>query len=190
MPTALSSADIEHFRAALSRERDRLKDLVDRMNEAGLETAMTEAVGELSSYDQHPADAGAEMYERERDLGFRQAALATLTRIDDALERIEAGTYGVCVECGRAIARERLEALPYAERCIACSRRAEARASTGSDRPVEEEALHPPFARTFTDRSANVAYDGEDAWQDVARYGTANSPQDDLALEGDKRRRG
>lgn len=63
------------------------------------------------------------------DYEYRSHHLALLNRlevqvgeIDEALKRIEDGTYGICNNCGKAIMPERLEALPYAELCIACQR--------------------------------------------------------------------
>lgn len=173
-----SHRELEHFRGLLQQERSRQEQLVENVNPTSLSESMTESVGELSSYDQHSADAGAEMHAREQDVGLRAAAATTIARIDDALERIESGSFGVCNECGSPIPRERLEALPYAERCIECAERVD----PSGDRPAEEEALATPFSRTFSDGTENVGYDGEDAWQDVAKGGTANSPQDDLSF--------
>ena len=114
-----------------------------------------------------------------------------LERIDEALERMEEGTYGTCERCGEAIDPARLEAIPYAIRCVRCEEAEEER----YHRPIEEEALYPPFGRTFLDGEDQTAYDGEDAWQDVARYGTANTPQDvpdskdyeDAYIDGDEK---
>jgi len=171
--------EMEHFRHLLREERERQSLLVEHIEDAGLDESMTEAVGELSSYDQHAADAGAEMVAREQDFGVREAALETIDRIDAAMARIDEGTYGTCEGCGGPIPAARLEALPFASECVEC---AQLRQSRDDDRPVEEEALEAPFGRTFTDEADNVVYDGEDAWQDLARFGTANSPQDDLAF--------
>jgi DnaK suppressor protein len=60
-------------------------------------------------------------------LGKAKARIeAKLNRIDEALEKLDQGTYGVCEGCGAAIEPERLEALPHATRCIGCEREAEA----------------------------------------------------------------
>jgi RNA polymerase-binding protein DksA len=48
-----------------------------------------------------------------------------LSEIDEALKRIEAGTFGTCRTCGKPIGEERLEALPYTTQCIDCKRKAE-----------------------------------------------------------------
>ena len=177
MQTTLSPGELDRFRALLKEEEARQRRLVGHMTERGLDAPMSEAVGELSSFDQHTADAGAEMHERERDFGVLLTARECLDRIDAALGRIERGTYGRCEVCGEPIPRERLEALPYAECCVPCSEARERERE--SDRLAAERSLSPPFAS----EPADGAVDGEDVWQELAQWGTANSPQDDLVLD-------
>lgn len=171
--TPLGPEELEGFRRRLIAMRDEERELIQSIREETFGRSQTETVGELSSYDQHATDAGAETFEREKDLGLIENAREILGRIDEALDRINEGKYGICASCGRPIGRERLEALPYATLCIRC-----AGGEAGDDRPVEEELLDPAFARTFNDGEDRTAFDGEDAWQAVARYGAANSPQD------------
>lgn len=193
----------------LVAQKRRLTRAMDRMWQSGLEDAETGGIGELSLYDQHPADLGSELAARQTDLGLQQNIDRLLDQVERALKRIDEGTYGTCERCGRPIGKERLEAVPYATMCIACQEevdgpatktprpsdaipgggvggvhRTEATHHYGehvpgrSDRPIEETALEPPFGRTFRDGDDYAAYDGEDAWQDVARYGTSNTPSD------------
>lgn len=140
---------------------------------------MRDTLSELSTIDNHPADIGTELYERERDTALRDNLKHKLEAIDSALERMNQGTYGRCEHCGREIPQERLEALPYTTLCAECSR-LEARENQHSfhRESVEEELLNRPFSRTFTDGTDNNAFDGEDSWQAVARYGTSESAQD------------
>jgi len=113
--------------------------------------------------------------------------------VERALERLEAGRYGLCERCGRPIPPERLRAVPAATRCAPCQAAAEegeAGAGLGPEgipgagrgpggrpdrRPAEEEALSPPFGRSF---GTGTGWDGGDAWRELARFGTSNSPQD------------
>ena len=83
--------------------------------------------GELSSAagDQHLADHASEMFDREVDESLEDNAELIVREIDDALERIDAGTYGVCVRCGQPIPEERLTAVPYAVLCVPCKREEE-----------------------------------------------------------------
>ena len=68
------------------------------------------------------AAAASEVFAQQRDLALRDRADQQLARVDEALARLAAGTFGTCVRCGQRIARERLEALPWAARCIGCQR--------------------------------------------------------------------
>ena len=83
--------------------------------------------GELSSAagDQHLADHASEMFDREVDESLEENAELIVREIDAALERIDAGTYGICVRCGLPIPEERLAAVPYAVLCVPCRREEE-----------------------------------------------------------------
>lgn len=83
-----------------------------------LQLAQIDSGGELSMADQHPADAATETESRELDMTQRRMLEARLERIEDALERMRAGTYGRCVVCGGKIPDERLEALPDTPYCV------------------------------------------------------------------------
>lgn len=174
MAPFLETNEINQLRKALMTERRAQLEIIRSLQEAGLNESQQEAARELSSYDQHTADQGTETYEREKDLGLLVRARDVLARIDDALARMDEGSYGICQRCGDEIDPARLKALPYAARCRPCEEASEAH----YHRPAEARALFPPFSRTFFDGEDQAAYDGEDAWQDVARHGTANSPQD------------
>ncbi len=76
-------------------------------------------------FDDDPADAGSASFERETAQSLSNHARGLLTQIDDALRRMDAGTYGLCERCGEAIEPERLEAIPYATLCMDCKRREE-----------------------------------------------------------------
>jgi DnaK suppressor protein len=80
--------------------------------------------GELSSAagDQHLADHASEIFDREVDDSLEENAGTIVREIDAALERIEAGTYGTCINCGQPIPDERLAAVPYAVLCLPCKR--------------------------------------------------------------------
>lgn len=72
-----------------------------------------------SGYDDDYADTGSATFERERAQSLALNARRILAQIDDALKRMEAGTYGLCERCAQPIEFERLEALPYATLCLA-----------------------------------------------------------------------
>lgn len=134
-----------------------------------------DATGELSSYDNHPADDATELYEREKDIALYEHAQKTYDEINHALQAIELGQYGKCEVCGNEIPVDRLEAIPTTTYCVEHSLSQQ----ISHNRPVEEEVLMPPFGQfDFDDRKESVAYDAEDTWQEVASFGTSESPSD------------
>ncbi len=170
--------DLKRFREELLRERRHYLDQIAMIDETGLgRLSQGDQLQEDSTVDNHPADLGSEMFEREKDLGLRSNAQRRLGQIDTALERMAAGTYGICEECGGPIGDGRLRANPSATTCIDCQRGREALPDR-FPRPIEEQVIGPPFGRTFRDASGDPGYDGEDAWQEVAQYGTSETPAD------------
>lgn len=73
------------------------------------------------------ADVGAKAFEREHELYLTQNAQGLLDQTGRALDRIDAGTYGVCESCGKAIGKARLLAFPRATLCVECKQREERR---------------------------------------------------------------
>ncbi len=142
----------------------------------GRAESLKDSVQELSSYDNHPGDLGNETFERSKDAALLDNVRELRHQVREALRRIADGTFGACARCGKEIDRERLDALPHAPFCLACQKSEEAW-DPPRWRPIEEEALSPPFGRSFQDR-AGAGVDGEDIWQEVARYGTSNTPSD------------
>lgn len=83
--------------------------------------------GEDSTPSQHPADVASDLFARESVLTIDRRLRSQLAVIDDALQQLRDGRYGICQDCGRSIPQERLEALPQAVRCVECQRREEHR---------------------------------------------------------------
>ena len=164
--------------AAFVGRKSRLTDQIQRLDEWGLEEPESWAVGELSAYDQHPADSGSETFAREQDLAMRDHARNQLQKVEEALSNLDSGNYGICEACGQGIDESRLEAIPYTTLCYDGKVAEEANTQELREaRPAEEEAL--PAGYSFRDdRDEFAGFDGEDTWQALAGYGTANSPQD------------
>jgi RNA polymerase-binding transcription factor len=115
--------DLEYFRRELESEQERLRAALESVNHTA---SLTEETGDLSiGSDDHLADSATETYLRELDEGLEENAEHLLDEVDRALRRIDEGTYGTCVVCGRPIGAERLEALPYATLCIEDKRKQE-----------------------------------------------------------------
>ena len=168
----------EAFVKQLQNEKLRLMEEIDALEEGGLGDTMSYSLGELSVYDNHPADIGDELFERSKDVALRDNAHVLLEKVEAALVKADNGTYGICEGCGEDIPLARLAAMPSAALCIRCQQAADdARPVL---RPLEEAVLEPPFQRTFMDQSETdfVGFDGEDALQAVLKYGSSDSPQD------------
>jgi RNA polymerase-binding protein DksA len=123
MSTAI---DTEHFRQLLEEKRQAVVETIEYLHKEN-PGSLKDQTGELvsGSADQHMADTGTETVDREIDYTLEESDGRLLAAIDAALARIDAGTYGVCVNCGAQIAPERLEAMPWATLCIDCKRKEE-----------------------------------------------------------------
>jgi len=73
-----------------------------------------------TQFDEESGEGATINVERERDLALSAQARAAVDEVDRALTRMDAGTYGICEQCGQPIPRARLKALPYAALCVAC----------------------------------------------------------------------
>jgi DnaK suppressor protein len=108
--------DLEQIRSELESERERLRAAMEAVNHRG---SLTDETGDLSiGQDDHIADTASETFMRELDGGLEENAGHLLEKIESALQRIQDGTYGTCVICGRKIDDERLRAVPYATLCL------------------------------------------------------------------------
>ena len=107
----------------LDDRRSRLLDLRSRVLGAAHDIVEGDVDdGELSSAagDQHLADHASEMLDREVDESLEENAELLVRDIDQALRKIDDGTYGKCERCGQDIPEERLDAVPYASLCVSC----------------------------------------------------------------------
>jgi RNA polymerase-binding transcription factor len=122
----MSTVETGQFRELLLDKRRAVLDAIDYLHKENPGT-LVEETGELvsGSADQHMADTATETVDREIDYTLEEHDERLLEAIDAALARIDAGTYGTCVNCGRSIAPERLEAMPWATLCIDCKREEE-----------------------------------------------------------------
>ena len=111
--------DLDRARERLSEERRRLLETKARLEDRGFgREPEQDLLGELSSYDQHPADEGTETFEEEKTLSILEQVEAELEDVDRALARLDRGDYGECEICGRPIGDERLDARPWSRYCV------------------------------------------------------------------------
>jgi DnaK suppressor protein len=118
----LTPEELSQFEAML---RDRRHLLVDDVQ--SLEAEEAQAPTELTAFSSHLADLGSDRASSDISLGRRESASAEIQGIDEALERIRAGSFGICDACDQPIAKSRLEAIPYASLCLPCKQLEEKR---------------------------------------------------------------
>jgi RNA polymerase-binding transcription factor DksA len=95
--------------------------MVDSMAGVAQDTLRSRAEGsEASAFGMHQADAGSDAYDRDFALSLLSQEQDALYEIDQALKRIELGTYGVCEMSGKPIPHARLEAIPFARFTVEC----------------------------------------------------------------------
>jgi RNA polymerase-binding transcription factor DksA len=109
----------------LKKQRERLLQLRDGMLDSMMGVAKdnlrSRAEGsEASAFGMHQADAGSDAYDRDFALSLLSQEQDALYEIDEALKRIDAGTYGVCEMSGKPIPHARLEAIPFARFTVEC----------------------------------------------------------------------
>ncbi len=114
---SLNRRDTEQFRQTLLEKRAEILGDVSTLHDEALNKNRSEAAGDLSSMPIHMADLGTDNYELEFTLGLIEGERAILMEIDEALERVQNGSYGLCLATGKPIGKARLRAKPWAKYC-------------------------------------------------------------------------
>jgi RNA polymerase-binding transcription factor len=119
------AVDVERFKELLEEERRRVVDAIEYLHKENPGSIEEETEDETT--DNHIAETATATLDREIDYTLEENSEHVLTEIEAALTRIEEGTFGTCVNCGKPIAEERLAAIPWATYCIDCKRLVEGR---------------------------------------------------------------
>jgi DnaK suppressor protein len=98
-------------------EKLELEEQLTTLEENTFAASQSDISGEVA-FDDETADAGTATFERERDLSIENNVRDLLAKIDRAMRRMDAGTYGLCDRCGKPIEKARIKALPYVDLCI------------------------------------------------------------------------
>jgi RNA polymerase-binding protein DksA len=117
--------DTDHFRVQLLKERERVQTAIKHLQADHPGTIDDEVEEVTGSSDNHLAETASATLNREIDYTLEENSGQVLIEIDDALQRIEDGTYGTCTACGKEISAERLDAHPWASLCIDDARKSE-----------------------------------------------------------------
>ena len=121
----MTKEQLSHYKGIILQKREELLKQLDHFKSTGLNSSVKDTSGDHSAYAFHMADQGTDTMDREQQYMFASREGNFLYHLDRALERIDKGEYGNCVECDNEINPERLEAVPHARLCINCKSREE-----------------------------------------------------------------
>jgi len=121
----LNKKQLAEFRSLIMRRKNELLDDINHISEDTLKKSQKDASGDISGYTYHMADVATDTYDREFSLGIASNERQLLYELDDALKRIEEGTFGICEDCKSLITKTRLKAIPYARLCLNCQQKRE-----------------------------------------------------------------
>ena len=113
----LTKKEIDELRDRLVQERAELEEQLTTIEDTSFAATQSDLSGDVG-LDDESADAGTATFEREKDLSIEQNVRDLLQKIERALQKIDAGTYGICERCGKPIEKARIKALPYVDLCI------------------------------------------------------------------------
>jgi DnaK suppressor protein len=130
-----SKKDLEHFKQIILEKRDEIIEQLQNLKDQMLDPTTGEYINENSPYSLHMAEQGTDAMEREKTFLYAQRENKFLGYLEDALKRIEAGTYGICIECVDEpqylcetcplVPKARLEAVPHSQLCLPMKQRQE-----------------------------------------------------------------
>jgi DnaK suppressor protein len=132
-----SQEDLDHFKKIILEKRDEIIEQLQNLRDQMMDPTTREYINENSPYSLHMAEQGTDAMEREKTFLYAQRENKFLGYLEDALKRIDAGTYGICIECIEEpqnlcetcplVPKARLEAVPHSQLCLPIKQRQEKR---------------------------------------------------------------
>lgn len=113
----LSEDELQHFKEKLEKEKKETERKIEELKSSA-ESIDDNADDRKSGTDHHPGDVASDAQIKKTNLTLLEKQREKQKKIDAALERIESGTYGICLATGKPIQKERLEAMPYAMHAV------------------------------------------------------------------------
>jgi DnaK suppressor protein len=157
----LSPLEVQKFKAVLLAKRNEILGNVASMENESIRRERSD----LSNMPIHMADVGTDNFDIENTLELMDSERKLLRQIDEALQRIEEGTYLICCGCNKPISNKRLKAVPWAKYCVDCAR-------------IAEESPHPKSA-SFNDSTYGFGNAGlENMETDISGEEQENNEKD------------
>ncbi len=118
---AWSKEDLEYFKNLILKKREETLKAIERLEATTVsDNTRNDNTAMDSAYAYHMADVGTDSQEREKAFLWLARENKFLSHLNSALERIKTGEYGVCIECGELIMKERLEEVTHTQHCVKC----------------------------------------------------------------------
>ena len=125
MKKKLTKKELTEFKKIILKRKEEIVEDIKQISEDTLKKSQKESSGDISGYTYHMADVATDNYDREFSLGLASSDRDFIYELEDALKRIEDGTFGVCECCKALIAKNRLKAVPHAKLCVKCQEKKE-----------------------------------------------------------------
>ena len=125
MKNKFNKKELSVFKKIILKIKEKVVGDIKHISEDTLKKSQKDASGDISGYTYHMADVATDTYDREFSLGLASNEQKALYELDDALKRIEEGTFGICEECKCVMTKTRLKAVPYARLCVKCQEKKE-----------------------------------------------------------------
>ncbi len=120
----LGKAELSEYKALLTRRKKILEGDVKGLEDEACKKG-ADAAGDLSTLPMHLADIGTDSFEQEISLGLMENESDEIHEIEEALDRIKDGSFGMCENCKKKVPKERLKAIPYTRLCVNCKMKEE-----------------------------------------------------------------
>ena len=127
MKKKFTKSDLKDFKKIVLKKKEEILNDLKHISDDTLRKSQKEASGDTSGYTYHMADVATDNYDREFSLGLAANERKSLYELDDALKRIDEGSFGICDICKGRITKIRLKAVPSARLCIKCQEKKEKR---------------------------------------------------------------
>ncbi len=121
----MKKRELNKFKDLLIKEKEKVILEMEHIEKDSLNRSAKEASGDISAYTYHMADIATDNYDREFSLNMATNEQKVLFKIEEALQRIKEGSYGICEGCNKSIGKRRLTALCFTNLCLKCQKESE-----------------------------------------------------------------
>jgi RNA polymerase-binding protein DksA len=117
--------ELAEFKKLILKRKEEIIDGIKHISEDTLKKSQKDAAGDISGYTYHMADVATDTYDREFSLSLASNEREILYELDDALKKVQDGTFGICEACAQIISKGRLKAVPATRLCVKCQEKKE-----------------------------------------------------------------